>query len=149
MKKGTTAKEFVKKQLPTGHNGMFKVDIGKYSLSTIRKAINSLVELQAQSGGNALIGRQLFPLLQKAGFEKPQVSPRLVYADSSRPRMVEGFTKNTFTAMIEGVRDRVLAAKLIEEEIFDRGIRDLYETAGPTGVFCYTFFKAVAQKTRE
>jgi hypothetical protein len=30
--------------------------------------------------------------------------------------------------------------------MFDRGIRDLYATAGPNGVFCYTFFKAVAYR---
>ena len=28
---------------------------------------------------------------------------------------------------------------------FDRGIADLYRTAASDGVFCYTFFKAVAQ----
>jgi hypothetical protein len=27
---------------------------------------------------------------------------------------------------------------------FDRGIADLYRTAEADGVFCYTFFKAVA-----
>jgi hypothetical protein len=33
----------------------------------------------------------------------------MVYVDSSRTELVEGFTKKTFTAMIEGVRETALA----------------------------------------
>ena len=33
-----------------------------------------------------------------------------------------------------------------DDATFDRGISDLYRTAEPDGVFCYTFFKAVAVK---
>lgn len=62
------------------------------------------------------------------------------------PEMVEGFTKKTFAAMIEGVRDSAIAAGLIEQAEFDEGVRDLYRTAGPDGVFCYAFFKAVGEK---
>ncbi|HBG28370.1 MAG: methyltransferase type 11 [Planctomycetes bacterium GWF2_41_51] len=110
------------------------------------KAIKSLSEMQARSGGNANIGRQLYPLLQSAGFDSVSVSPRMVYVDSSKPHFVEGFTKNTFTAMIEGVRQSVTSAGLIDEKTFDNGIKALYRTAEPDGVFCYTFFKAVAVK---
>jgi len=110
------------------------------------QAIQCLVDLQKRSGGNAMIGRELYPLLKDAGFSSIQVSPRMVYADSSKPGLVEGFTKNTFTAMIEGVRDAALEARMIEESTFDRGIRDLYRTAETDGVFCYTFFKAIATK---
>ena len=110
------------------------------------KAIQCQVELQRRAGGNALIGRELYPILTSAGFGEIQVSPRMVYVDSSKPRLVEGFTKNTFTAMIEGVRDAVLAGGLLEPHIFDRGIRDLYRTTESDGVFCYTFFKAHAVK---
>jgi trans-aconitate methyltransferase len=109
-----------------------------------RKAIWCLVELQARAGGDSLIGRRLYPLLLEAGFRHVTVSPRMVYVDSSRPQMVEGFTKNTFTAMVEGVRERALAAGLIDEETWAKGIRDLYRTAEADGTFCYTFFKAVA-----
>jgi hypothetical protein len=70
----------------------------------------------------------------------------MVYADSSKPQLVEGFTKNTFTAMIEGVRDSSIAAGLIDAKTFDEGIKGLYRTAEEDGVFCYTFFKAVATK---
>ncbi len=106
-----------------------------------REAINAQVKLQASAGGNALIGRQLYPLLSGAGFNDISVSPRMVYVDSSRPHMVEGFTKNTFTAMIEGVREKAIQGSIIDADIFDMGIRDLYRTAEKDGVFCYTFFK--------
>jgi SAM-dependent methyltransferase len=112
-----------------------------------RRAIRCQVELQAKAGGNALIGRELYPLLCRAGFESVRVSPRMVYVDSSRPNLVEGFTRKTFTAMIEGIRPSALAAGLIEQPTFDKGIADLYRTTEHDGVFCYTFFKAIAVKT--
>lgn len=110
------------------------------------KAIACQVELQKQAGGNALIGRELYPLLNKAGFGSILVSPRMVYVDSSRPELVDGFTRKTFTAMIEGVRDSALDAGITDSSSFDKGIKDLYRTTQPDGVFCYTFFKAVATK---
>lgn len=114
-----------------------------------RRAIQCQVELQRRAGGNAMVGRQLYPLLRQAGYDLIQVSPRMVYVDASRPELVEGFTKKTFTAMIEGVRQPALAAGLVEPEVFEKGINDLYETAGLDGVFCYTFFKAVARRSLE
>jgi SAM-dependent methyltransferase len=110
------------------------------------KAIDCLVELQRRGGGNALIGRQLYPLVTGAGFTDVHVTPRMVYVDSSRPALVEGFTKLTFTAMVEGVAEEVLKQGLMTKEAWDRGITALYRTAGDDGVFCYTFFKAVARK---
>ncbi len=109
-------------------------------------AIKCQVELQRRAGGNANIGRELYPLLNRAGFYDIKVSPRMVYVDSSRPNLVEGFTKNTFTAMIEGVREYSLSACLIDEKTFDNGIKGLYRTTEQDGVFCYTFFKAFSIK---
>jgi ubiquinone/menaquinone biosynthesis C-methylase UbiE len=109
------------------------------------KAVAALVELQARAGGNANIGRQLYPLLTEAGYRDCHVSPRMVYVDSSRPNYVEGFTKNTFTAMIEGVRTPALEHHIIDPETFERGVAGLYRAAEDDGVFCYTFFKAVAR----
>lgn len=109
-----------------------------------RRAIQCLIDLQAHAGGDSLIGRRLYPLVVEAGFENVEVTPRVVYVDASRPALVEGFTKRTFTAMVEGVRACALAARLIDEATFDRGIRDLYRTAEPDGTFFYVFFKAVA-----
>jgi ubiquinone/menaquinone biosynthesis C-methylase UbiE len=111
-----------------------------------RRAIQCLVDLQMQAGGNSLVGRQLYPLLTAAGFREVRVSPRMVYADSSRPRLVEGFTKNTFTAMVEGVRAQALSSGMIDPATWDKGIADLYRTAEADGTFCYTFFKAVGFK---
>ncbi len=108
--------------------------------------INVQVELQARSGGNALIGRQLYPLLVESSFKNCKVSPRIVYVDSSKPVFVEGFTRNTFTAMIEGTREKAISSSLIDEASFDRGISDLYRTSQQDGVFCYTFFKGIGYK---
>ncbi len=109
-----------------------------------QKAVQCLVDLQAKAGGNSLIGRALFPLLQEAGYEGVRVSPRMVYVDSSRHALVEGFTKNTFTAMVEGIRAPAIESGLMSAADFDRGIADLTRTAEADGVFCYTFFKASA-----
>jgi SAM-dependent methyltransferase len=110
-----------------------------------RRAIQCLVDLQARAGGNSLIGRALYPLLTDAGFGDVEVSPRMVYVDTSRPDLVEGFTKQTFIAMVEGVRERALGAGLVDETAWRQGIADLYRTAEAGGTFCYTFFKAVGK----
>lgn len=110
------------------------------------RAVSCLVDVQARLKGNSLIGRQLYPLLKEAGFGNVSVSPRMVYVDSSRPELVEGFTKNTFTAMVEGVKDQAISLGLIDEKTWNKGIADLYRTAEDDGVFCYTFFKGLAVK---
>ena len=109
-------------------------------------AIRCQVELQARAGGDALIGRRVFPLIVEAGYDAVRVSPRMVYVDSSRPDLVDGFTRRTFTAMIEGVREPAIEAGLVEPSRFDAGVRDLHRTTEPDGVFCYTFFKGVGTK---
>lgn len=109
-----------------------------------RKAIGCQIELQRRAGGNANIGRELYPLLREAGFGGVRVTPRMVYVDGSKPALIDGFTEKTFTAMIRGVREKALIAGLMGEEEFDRGIGELMRTATDDGVFCYTFFKATA-----
>jgi SAM-dependent methyltransferase len=108
------------------------------------RTINCLVEAQARMKGNALIGRQFFPLLQQAGFRDVSVSPRMVYVDSSKPGLVEGFTRNTFIAMVEGVEEEALSLGLIDAKSWEKGIADLHRTTRSDGTFCYTFFKATA-----
>lgn len=110
-----------------------------------RAAIDCQVRLQAVAGGNALLGRQLQPLLDGAGYDGVVVRPRTVYADRTRPALVDGFTRNTFIAMVESVRDDALAAALTTEPDWERGIADLHRTAHD-GTFHYTFFKGVAVK---
>jgi SAM-dependent methyltransferase len=108
--------------------------------------IQCLIDVQAALGGNALIGRELYPLLTAAGFDGVSVSPRMVYADASRRGMVDGFTIKTFIAMVEGVKETAIGRGLISEANWNRGITELYRTADANGTFCYTFFKAVGQK---
>ena len=114
--------------------------------SAAHRAIQCLVELQRSRGGNALIGHQLYPLMVAAGLQAVRVSPRMVYVDSSRPDLVDGFTRKTFTAMIEGVRQSAIEAGMTDAEAFDAGIRDLHRTTEADGTFCYTFFKGVGKK---
>lgn len=102
------------------------------------------VEIQARNGGDALIGRRIFPLLCEAGFRVAHIGPRIVYVDESRPELVEGFSKNTFIAMIEGVREQALALGLMDEVSWDKGIADMYRATEPGGTFSYTFFKGTA-----
>ncbi|MFH9352573.1 methyltransferase domain-containing protein [Kitasatospora sp. NPDC017646] len=109
-----------------------------------RRTVDHLVRLQADAGGDALLGRRLYPLLTAAGFADVTVRPRTVYADGGRPALVDGFTLRTFVAMVEAVRAEALAAGLTTAEAFDRGIAELRRAAEPGGTFHYTFFKAVA-----
>lgn len=107
-------------------------------------AIDCLIQLQVRAGGDSLIGRRLQPLLTSSGYQHVVVRPRTVYADETRPALVEGFTRSTFNAMVESVRDDAIAAGLIDASTWDRGIADLRRTAEPGGTFHYTFFKGTA-----
>jgi ubiquinone/menaquinone biosynthesis C-methylase UbiE len=107
------------------------------------RAVACLIEVQARLGGDSLVGRRLYPLLAAAGFQQVRVTPRMVYVDDSRPDQVEGFSKNTFIAMVEGVRDQAISLGMIDEVSFDRGIAELYRATEPGGTFCYTFFRAI------
>ncbi|MFK7933311.1 MAG: methyltransferase domain-containing protein [Saprospiraceae bacterium] len=113
-----------------------------------QKAVQAQVDLQRQNGGNANIGRELYPLLQQADFQLINVSPRQIYVDDSKPALVDGFINKTFTAMIAGVAEDAVAKKLIGDEAMQNGIRDLHRTAQGGGTFCYTFFKAKATKEK-
>ena len=111
-----------------------------------KKAIQCQVDLQKQNGGDANIGRKLYPLLNQSGFKDIKVSPRQVYVDDSNPDWVEGFTKNTFTAMIKGISKEAISKNLISNKEFEKGIKDLNRTAEGGGTFCYTFFKGIGTK---
>jgi SAM-dependent methyltransferase len=108
-----------------------------------RAAVQCLVELQRRAGGDPCIGRRLYPLMVAAGVRDVAVSPRMVYVDSSRPHLVDGFTRRTFTAMVEGVGAQAVGAGLMDETSWAAGIEDLYRTGASDGTFCYTFFKGV------
>lgn len=108
-----------------------------------RACVRCLIDLQARMKGNSLIGRQLYPLLKSSGFRDVAVEPKIVYADASRPDAVDGFSRKTFTAMVEGVREQALEMGLIDPATWEKGIADLYRATGDDGVFCYTFFGGV------
>ncbi|MEE4212642.1 MAG: methyltransferase domain-containing protein, partial [Parvularcula sp.] len=110
-----------------------------------RAAIACQVQLQAATGGNANIGRTLYPLLKEAGLNDVEVEPCPIYVDGQNTLLSQGFTLGTFTAMIEGIKDRSLEHGLIDETAFDEGIAALKRTANSDGVFCYTFFRALAR----
>jgi len=145
------ALQLVKRLLkPSGTVTVFEGDHGSAYFhpdsAIAQRAIACQVELQRRAGGNACIGRQLYPLLVNAGYDAPSVTPRVVYVDATRPDLVDSFTRKTFTWMVEAVREDALAAGIIDAATFDAGIRDLSRAAGPDGVFCYTFFKGVGVK---
>ncbi|MFD3516438.1 hypothetical protein [Streptomyces sp. NPDC058657] len=122
------------------HGSAFFHPAGAYA----RAAVECQVPLQSAAGGNALMGRQLQPLLDQAGCDEAVVRPRTVYADQTRPALVDGLTRNTFIAMVESVREDALTAALMTADDWDRGIVDPHRTAQDNGTFHYTFFKAVA-----
>ena len=107
--------------------------------------IQCLIDLQARMGGNSLIGRELWHLLNDAGFSAVRVSPRQVYADGSSPESGEA-VRNIFIAMVGGVRDQAIGSGMITRENWEHGIRDLYRSTEKDGSFSYTFFKGVAER---
>jgi ubiquinone/menaquinone biosynthesis C-methylase UbiE len=125
------------------HGSTFFFPDSKYA----HAAIDCQVKLQEQSGGNSNIGRELYLLLKSIGLSGISVAPRMVYVDASKPHLVEGFIKNTFTAMIEGIGEKAIQQGLTDRPAFEQGIKDLYRTAEPDGIFCYTFFKGFGTKT--
>ncbi|MDD5067110.1 MAG: methyltransferase domain-containing protein [bacterium] len=108
------------------------------------RTIRCLIDIQAKLGGDSLIGRRVYPLLEQAGFRNVRVSPRMICVDPGKPFLVKGFTRNTFIAMVEGVKNQALSSGMIDPKTWREGIRDLYKTM--KGTFCYTFFKGTGVK---
>ena len=73
----------------------------------------------------------------------------MVYVDASRPDLVDSFTRETPTAIIEGARESAIAEGFIQPESLDAATCDLHRTTEADGVFCYTFCKGVGEKRRE
>jgi SAM-dependent methyltransferase len=64
------------------------------------------------------------------------------------PRMVDGFTRNTFNAMVAGVEARALHAGLSTPEQWRAGMQGL-EQAAAAGTAFYCFFRAHALRDGE
>jgi len=105
------------------------------------KAWNCLIECQKCFDCNPMIGREIYPLLMNSGFKNIVVNPKIVYVDSSKPHLVDGFNKKTIIAMVEGVKEQALDLGLMDAESWEKGINDLYKTTESDGVFFYNFFK--------
>jgi SAM-dependent methyltransferase len=109
------------------------------------QAWQCLIRAQAELGGDSLIGRRLHAVVTEAGGRDAVVSPRMVYADRSRPAVMDAFVLKTIVPMVEGVADQALERGYIEPSAWTKGLADLRAiAASEAGVFCYTFFKAVA-----
>jgi hypothetical protein len=57
---------------------------------------------------------------------------------------VDGFIKNTFTAMIQGMAEDLIQEELVSHSVYESGVKGLLRTAQKDGVFSYTFFKGKA-----
>jgi ubiquinone/menaquinone biosynthesis C-methylase UbiE len=111
------------------------------------QAWHCLIWVQAYLKGNSLIGRQLFPLLMGVHLHNINVSPRMVYIDSSKPKLMDSFVNKTIIPMVAGVEKQVLELKLMDKTSWNKGIQDLHKIVSlPGGTFCYTFFKGVGIK---
>jgi SAM-dependent methyltransferase len=97
-------------------------------------------------GGDPCIGRGLHPVLAAAGFRNITVEPCVAYADGSRPRWTDEFTKATFIEMMKGQRDATLEHGLLSPREWCEGMDALERTTAADGSFCYTFFRATAQR---
>jgi len=105
-----------------------------------------LIRVQQHLKCNPLMGREIYPLLDAADFKNIHVSPKIVYIDSSKPELVEGFIKRTIIPMVEGVREQAIDLGIIDEKSWDKGIKDLHKTSALGGVFFYNFFKGIGIK---
>jgi SAM-dependent methyltransferase len=109
------------------------------------EAWRCLIRVQADLGGDSLIGRRLYSVMIEAGGVDPIVSPRLVYADRSRPAVMDAFVGRTIIPMVEGVKEQALERGYITPAAWKKGLHDLRSiVASDVGVFSYTFFKVVA-----
>lgn len=109
------------------------------------QAWRCLIRVQADLGGDSLIGRRLYSVMTEAGGVDPVVSPRMVYADRSRPEVMDAFVAKTIIPMVEGVEEEALDRGYITPSAWEKGLDDLRAiVSSDEGVFCYTFFKAVA-----
>jgi ubiquinone/menaquinone biosynthesis C-methylase UbiE len=151
LKNPITALESLKKVLKKdGSITVIEGDHGScYFYPETKEAIKTwecLIECQKRLDCNPMIGREIYPLLKNSGFRNVQVSPKIVYVDSSKPELVEGFNKKTIIVMVEGVKDQAIISEMMNIESWEKGIKDLYKTTETDGVFFYNFFKGIGIK---
>jgi protein-L-isoaspartate O-methyltransferase len=110
------------------------------------KVWECLIECQKRFRCNPMIGREIYPLMTGSGFKEVHVQPKVIYVDSSKPDLVDGFNKKTIIAMVEGVKEQALDLNIVNSKSWQKGINDLYKTTESDGVFFYNFFKGTGIK---
>ncbi len=108
---------------------------------------DAMIRAQEYLGHDPLIGRRLYPLLRQAGFRVEGVVPRWVYADESRPELMDGMVNKIIVPMVQTAREKSLELGWLDEAAWLQGTRDL-ERSGmpPEGTFFYAWFKGVGVK---
>ena len=112
-----------------------------------RKAWKGLIDSQIALGHNPNIGRRVYPLLNDAGYQVRDVSPRWVYADQSNSSLLQGVINQIIAPMVYSAEKQVLDSAYMKRGEWDRGLNDIREVARhPEGTFFYTWFKGVGVK---
>jgi SAM-dependent methyltransferase len=112
-----------------------------------RKAWKGLIDSQIALGHDPNIGRQVYPLLRNAGFQISDVSPRWVYADQSKPVLLDGVINQIIAPMVYSAEQQVLDSAFMQGVEWKKGLDDISEVARhPEGTFFYTWFKGVGIK---
>lgn len=108
---------------------------------------SSLVKAQQDLGHDPIIGRKLYPLLEQSGYQVKNVLPKWIYADSSKPELLDGVVNRIIVPMVESAKEQVLRDGILQKDIWDKGLKDLSEVGvNSSGTFFYTWFKGVALK---
>lgn len=106
-----------------------------------------LIGSQARLGHNSLVGRQLYPLLMKSGFNIRYVSPRWVYVDGAHPGLMFDVIGKIIAPMVDSAREQSIGAGMIDEDSWQEGMKDLHRLIdSPESTFFYSWFKGVARK---
>ena len=112
----------------------------------IGRLVAAVSRHQCLQGGDPYIGRRLCPILRESGFQNVRVEPCVAYADATRPDWIDGFTQATFIDMMKSQRETVLEQGLMTDLEWRDGIEALGRTTASDGSFCYTFFRATADR---
>ena len=112
----------------------------------IGRLVAAVSRHQCLQGGDPYIGRRLCPILSESGFQNVRVEPCVGYADATRPEWIDGFTRATFIDMMQSQRETVLERGLMTDLEWRDGIEALGRTTASDGSFCYTFFRATADR---
>ncbi|NQT25220.1 methyltransferase domain-containing protein [candidate division KSB1 bacterium] len=112
------------------------------------KVWECMIRAQAVHGHDANIGRRIYPLLHKAGFDVHTSEPKWVYGDGVHAQLLDGMVNQIIVPMVQTAKVRSIEAGWVDEATWAQGIREL-EASGdpPEGTFFYTWFKAKAVKS--